>query len=102
MYCKPYSFSVIDATLASIMTTDNKIRDEKLQFNTNRETAKAALTSGKIDKYKYLAGEEVLPPDQSRIIEQAKFTYSSFGKSVGNQIRTTENQGRKQVEASKG
>ena len=33
------------------MTTDDKIRDEKLQYDINRE---AALSSGKIDKYKYL------------------------------------------------
>ena len=52
------------------MTTDDKIRDEKLKYNTNRKAAKiSALSSGKIDKYEYLTGEEILPSDQSRIIE---------------------------------
>ena len=32
-----------------------------------------ALSSGKIDKYENLTGEEILPPDQRRVIEQAKF-----------------------------
>ena len=64
------------------MTTDDKIKDEKLQYGINREAAKiSGLSSGKIDKYEYLAGEEILPSDQSRIIEQAKFTYSPLGNS---------------------
>ena len=59
------------------MTIDDKIRDEKLEYDINREAAKiSALLSGKIDKYEYLTGEEILPSDQSRILEQAKFTYS--------------------------
>ena len=64
------------------MTIDDKIKDEKLQYNVNRKTAKiSALSSGKIDKYEYLTGEEILPSDQSRIIEQAKFTYFPLGKA---------------------
>ena len=56
------------------MTIDDKIRDEKLQDNINREAAKiSALSSGKIDKYEYLRGEEILPSDQSRTIEHVKF-----------------------------
>ena len=51
--------------------------------------------SGKIDKYEYLTGEEILPSDQSRLTEQAKFTYSSLGKAFEKQIKTTEEQGRK-------
>ena len=44
------------------MTIDNKIKDEKLQYNINREAAEiSALSSGKIDKYEYLTGEEILP-----------------------------------------
>ena len=59
------------------MTIDDNIKDEKLQYNINREAAKIlALSPGKIDKYEYLTGEEILPSDQSRILEQAKFTYS--------------------------
>ena len=65
------------------MTIDDKIRDEKLQYDINREAAKiSALSSGKIDKYEYLTGEEVLPFNQRQIIEQAKFTYSPLGKAL--------------------
>ena len=56
------------------MIIDDKIKDEKIQYDINRETAKiSALSSGKIDKFEYLTGEEILPSDQSRIIEQARF-----------------------------
>ena len=77
-----------------------KVKDEKLQDDINREAAKiSALLSGKIDKYEYLTGEEILPYDQSRIIEQAKFTYSPLGKAFEKQIKTIEEQGKKLVEA---
>ena len=70
------------------MTINDKIRDEKLQHDINREAAKIlALSSRKIDKYEYLTGEEILPPDQRRVIEQAKFTYSPLGKAFEKQIR---------------
>ena len=56
------------------ITTDDKIRDEKLQFDINRETAKIlALSSGIIDKNEYLTGEEILSSYQRLAIEQAKF-----------------------------
>ena len=65
------------------MTIDDQIRDEKLQYDTNREAAKiSALSSGEIDKYEYLIGEEIIPSDQTRVIEQVKFTYSPLGKSL--------------------
>ena len=88
---KSFSFLVIDATLASdnplrfrcnllerkiIMTIDDKIRDQKLQHNINREPTK---------KSEYLIGEEILPPDQSRIVEQAKLTYSRLVKNLEEQ-----------------
>ena len=64
------------------MTIDDKISDGKLQYYINREAAKIlALSTNKIDKYEFLTGEEILPSDQSRIIEQAKFTYSPLGKA---------------------
>ena len=63
------------------MTTDDKIQDEKLQHKIKRETAKiSALSSGKIDKSEYLMGEEIFPSNESRIIEQARFTYSEQRK----------------------
>ena len=68
------------------MTIGDKIRNEKLQYNVNREATKiSALSSSKIDQYEYLTGEEILPSDQSRIIEQANFTYSlvnAFAKQI--------------------
>ena len=80
------------------MTTDDKIKDEKQQYDINREAAKiSALSSGKIDKYEYLTGEEILPPDQNRIIEQAKFIYSPLGKAFEKQIKTIEEQGKNKV-----
>ena len=64
------------------MTIDDQIEDEKLQYDINREAAKISdLSSGKINKYEYLTGEEILPSKQKQIIEQAKFTYSPFGKA---------------------
>ena len=78
------------------MINDDQIRDEKLQSNINKETAKiSALSSGKIDKYEYLTGEEILPSNQQQIIEKAKFTYSPLGKAFEKQIKTIEDQGEK-------
>ena len=54
------------------MTIEDKIRDEKLQYDINREAAKiSALSSDKTNKYKYLTGKEILPSDPERVIEQA-------------------------------
>ena len=64
------------------MTIEDQIRDEKLQYDINREAAKIpALSSGKIDKYEYLTGEDIFPSKKQQIIEQAKFTYSPLGKA---------------------
>ena len=61
----------------------------------------SALSSGKIDKYEYLTGEETLASDLSRIIEQPKLTFFPLGKAFEKQIKTTEEQEKKQVEALK-
>ena len=64
------------------MTINNQIRDGKPWYDINRETVKiSALSSGKIHKYEYFTGEDILPSNQQQIIEQAKFTYSSLGKA---------------------
>ena len=64
------------------MAIHEKTKDEKLQHEINREAAKiSTLTSGKIDKYKYITGEEILSSDQRRIIEQSRFTYSPLRKA---------------------
>ena len=79
---KPYSILVIYVTLASdnplcfrknlaerilklIMTIDDKLRDEKFQYDINREARKTStLSSEKIDKYEYLRGEKIVPSNQ--------------------------------------
>ena len=82
------------------MTINGQIRDEKLQYDINRQAAKiSALSSGNIHKYEYLTGEDILPSNQQQIIEQAKFTYSPLGKAFEKQIKTIEDQGKKQVDA---
>ena len=110
---EPYSFLVNDTTLPSddparfrkliynkSMTIEDQIRDEKLQYDINREAAKiSALSLGKIDKYEYLTGEEILPSNQQQIIEQAKFTYSPLEKAFEKQTKTIEDQGEKQIKA---
>ena len=82
------------------MTIDNKIINEKLQYDINREAAKKSrLPSDKIDKDEYLKGEEILPSEQRGVTEQAKFTYSPLGKAVEKQTKTTEDQGKKQIKS---
>ena len=61
----------------------------------------STLSLGKIDKYEYLTGEKIQPYDQSRIIEQAKFTYSLRGKVFEKQKKQLNNKEKKPVEALK-
>ena len=80
------------------MKIDDKITDEKIQYDINREAAKiSALSSGKIDKNEYLTGEEISPSDQSGIIEEANFICSPLGKAFEKLIKMTEDQGEKQI-----
>ena len=82
------------------MTIEDQIKDEKLQYDINRETAKiSALSSGKLDKYEYLTDEEILPSNQQQIIQHAKFTYSPLRRALEKQRKTIEDQGKKQVVA---
>ena len=61
------------------MIIDEKIRDEKLQYDISREAAKTSpLSSEKIDKYEYLTGGETFPFNHRRIIEQSKFANSTL------------------------
>ena len=74
--------------------TDHKIRDEKSEYDNNKEAAKiSALSSRKIVEYEYITSEEILPYNQRQIIEQAKFAYSPLGKAF-------EEQTEKQVDAT--
>ena len=82
------------------MTIDEQIRDEKLQYDIDKEAAEiSALSSGKIHKYEYLTGEYILPSNQQQIIQQAKFTYSPVGKAFEKQIKKIEDQGKKKIDA---
>ena len=82
------------------MTIDDKIKDEKLKYDINREAANiSALSSGKIDKCECLTGEEILPSNQRQIIEQAQLTHSPLRKVFEKQTKTIEEQERKQIDA---
>ena len=77
------------------MTIEDQIKDEKLQYDINREAAKiSALSSGKLDKYEYLTDEEILPSNQQQIIQKAKFNYSPLGKVFEKQTKAIEDQGK--------
>ena len=68
--------------------------------NCNGEAAKiSSLSSGKIDKYAYLTGEEILLPVQRRMIEKAKFANSPLGKAFEKQTKTIEDQWEKKIKA---
>ena len=85
-----------------IMAINDSIKDEKLRYNINTEATKiSGLSSGKIDKYKFITDEKILPSDQSRIIEQAKFTHSPCGKVFERQIKRIEYQVEKHIKALK-
>ena len=74
------------------MTIDDQIENEILQYDINQEAAKvSALSSGEINKYEYLTGEEMLlsnNQNKKKIIEQAKFTYSPLGKAFEKQKKS--------------
>ena len=70
------------------MAIDDKIRDKKLQYDINKEAAKiSASSSGKIRWCEYITGEEILPSDQRKVIEQANFAYPPLGKTLEKQKR---------------
>ena len=82
------------------MTIEDQIRDEKLQYDINRKTAKiSTVSSGKIDTCEYLTGENMLPSNQWLMVGQAKFTYSPLGKAFEKQTKTIEDQGKNQFNA---
>ena len=81
------------------MTIKDKIRDEKIHYDINREAENiSGLSSGKIDTYEYLTGEKILPSNQQQVIEQPKFTYSPLGKAFEKQTKIIKDQGEKQAD----
>ena len=56
------------------MTINGHMKDEKLEYDINREATKISVLSlGKIDKYEYLAGGEILSSNQELIIKQTTY-----------------------------
>ena len=72
------------------MTNDDQIKDEKLQYDINRDAAKiSALSSGKIVKYELVI---VLLVKKYYLLikkkkKKSKFTYSPLGKAFEKQIK---------------
>ena len=107
---KSYSLLINDTNLASdnllcftrnilermqkvIMTINEKIRSEKLQYDLNTEAAKlSSVSSRKIDKYEYLPGKKILPSSPSQMIEQTNFANSPVAKAFEKQIKIIEDQ----------
>ena len=85
------------------MTIDHQVRDEKLQYDINKEAAKiSTLSSKKIDKYEYLTGEEIQPSSQRLIIEQAKSGYSPLWKAFEKQAETIDDKGKNRKKRTQG
>ena len=123
---KIYLFLVIDTTrpldnllrfwknlseeaLGVFMTINDKIKDEKLQYDIKMA---AALLGNYLeydkyeqikilnkDEYDYQTGEEILPLQQHKIMQEAKFFYLPHGKELEKQTKTINENGKKQVEA---
>ena len=82
------------------MTIDDQIKGEKRQYDINREVSKISeLSSGKINKYEYLTGIEILFSNQKQLVEQARFIFSPLGKAFEKQTKTSEDQEEKQIKA---
>ena len=58
---------------------DNKIRENKAQYDLDRQAAKiSALSRGELEKYEYSTGENLgYKPD---VVQKAKFEYSPLGQ----------------------
>ena len=68
---------------------DNKIRSNKAQYDLDRQNAKiSALSSGELDKYEYLTGEDLgYKPD---VVQKAKFEYYPLGQVFNKGLDTSE------------
>ena len=74
------------------MTIDNKNGAEKLQYDIIRAATKITDLLCKVDKYEYLKGKEILPPQPQKIIEEiieeAKFTSLPLRQLLEKQAKT--------------
>lgn len=81
------------------ITIEKRIKDGKSQCNINSIINSIllilVLSSGKIGKYGYLAGD-ILPSNQQRVIDQAKFTYFALGQASEKQVKIIEDERVKQ------
>ena len=77
------------------MTIDDKIRDEKLQYDVNREKHQHNHLEKLINMNILQVRKYYLPPYQRRVIDQPKLAYSPLEK----QTKTTEDQAEKQIKA---
>ena len=68
---------------------DDKIKANKAQYDLDREDSEiSALSSGKLEKYEYLTGEDLgYKPD---VIQKAKFEYSPLGKVVNKELEKSD------------
>ena len=73
----------------TVKDLDNKIRQNRADYDLYRKNAKiSALSSGKLDKYKYLTGEDLgYRPDP---VQKAKFEYSPLGQVFNKELTTDE------------
>ena len=74
-----------------IKILDNKIRSNQAQYNLDGRNAKiSALSSGELDKYEYLTGEDLgYKPD---VVQKAKLEYSPLGQVLNKGLKTDEKQ----------
>ena len=67
------------------MAINDQIRGEKVLYDINWKADKiSALSSGKIYKYEYLTGEDILPSTQQQKIEKARFIILLWEKLLKN------------------
>ena len=74
-----------------IRILDNKIKQNQADYDLYRQNAKiSALSSGKLDKYEYLTGENLgYKPD---LVQKAKFEYSPLGQVFNKELDSNEKQ----------
>ena len=74
-----------------IKILDNNIKSNQAQHNLDRQNDKlSALSSGELDKYEYLTGEDLgYRPD---VVQKAKFEYSPLGQVFNKGLQTDEKQ----------
>ena len=77
----------------------NQIKGRYNIIYRQRSSKISALSSGKLLNYEYFSDEHILPSTQQQILEQTKFTYCPLGRAFDKQIKTIEDQEKKQIDA---